>query len=143
MRHGRVGSLGRAIIACVTAIVVLLPGAARATEPGITIQRPPLTLTVGEIARMAGAPTSGSGPIHVVVAATPRSDISWQEVAQLAKGQPVPGVTIVRPGQDVAPSTTVGSLTNGEPPTVAKGCYVCKIILDFISFVLIFIFLFI
>src|SRR5215510_13080227 len=99
-----------------------MPSAAHATttEPGVTIQRPDLALTTGEIARMGSDPAGASTPIRVLVVSAPRGDISWEEFSRLANGQPVPGVTVVRSADNVAPSTTVGSLTNGQPPSVAK-----------------------
>jgi hypothetical protein len=137
-----VGRLTRAVIACVLATAVVtsvLPGAVHAAaEPGVTLQRPAPTLTTGEIARMAGEPTTGSAPIQVLVVSTPRGDISWQEFAQLANGRSVSGITVVSPAQDVAPSTTVGSLTNGQPPPVAKGCGpICRQILKILAKVIV------
>ena len=143
MRHLTIGRLGRTLLACVlatTVITTILPSTTQAatTEPGTTIVKPDPGLTMGEIARMGVDPTSGSTPVRVLVVSTPRGDISWDEFRRLATGQPVPGVTVVRSADNVAPSTTVGSLTNGQPPTVARRCGpVCQRTLDILATIVI------
>ena len=143
MRYLTIGRLGQTLLACVlatTVITTILPSAAQATttEPGTTIVAPDPGLTTGEIARMGNDPANGSAPVRVLVVSTPRGDISWEEFSRLANGRPVPGVTVVRSASDVAPTTTVGSLTNGQPPTVARRCGpVCQRILDILATIVI------
>lgn len=140
MQHKTIGRLRRSLIVCVLAMAAALsivPASANAAEPGLTIPQPSLSLTMGEIARLSGEPTSSSGAVNVLVVSSSRGSVTWQEFADLANGKAVPGIKIVRQAQGVAPSTTVGSLTNGEPPREAKGCGpICRKILKFLLKVL-------
>jgi hypothetical protein len=141
VRHLTIGRLGRTLLACMlaTAVVMnILPSAAQAAEPGLTIEKPAPSLTMGEIARMGDDPISGTAPVRVLVVSNARGDITWDEFSRLANGQPVSGVTVVRPAANVAPSTTVDNLTNGEPATVARRCGpVCQRILDILATIVI------
>jgi hypothetical protein len=97
------------------AAVSLAPASTHATETGTTIVRPAPELTVGAIAQIAGRPTGESAPTQALIISTQRADLSLEEASRLADGQGVPGVTVVRSASGVAVSTTVGTLTNGEP----------------------------
>jgi hypothetical protein len=120
---GRICQTVLKIVLAVLCIVLLLLAQAE-----VTIERPPLGLTVGAIAQMAGVPTGAQAPARALVISAQRSDLSAEESGRLAAGLPVPGVTVVRSTRDVAPSSTVGSLTNGEPaPLVKYFHYECEL----------------
>lgn len=106
--------------ALILAAVSLTPTAAHAADPGATIERPEPGLTVRTIAQIAGVPTSEPAPAHALVISSPRTDLAAEDARRLATGQGVSGVTVLRSARDVAPSTTVATLTNGRPATSAK-----------------------